>query len=274
MADNLPHCTHCGARQLMASPRFCHRCGQPIVEQVPKRRRRIPWLVLCLLVILALVAVAEVVLLLTGWPKMRTEATPDVQATAQAMLHLWAAQTAQAQPVETSVLSATPTMEAGALPPWTATRTPRPGHPQILQLSTAGGTARKEVSVGDVSVITMTFAFDFQRDTFAADMIVWFYAKYAQKKPHVSMSWTKPDGEVIRLVDLGVEKGQVYPFGQDAKLTAKLGGVSPVTGLFAVDPVAQAPVVQKGHYSLQIIGFVFESGSDLDAEFILYGGSP
>ncbi len=143
--------------------------------------------------------------------------------------------------------------------------------PETIILSTAEGTAQKEVQAGEVNVITMTFPFDFEAGTFAADMILYFDAKYTEKRPHVSMSWTKPDGTVLRVADIGVETGQAYPFGQDAKLTKKLAGVNPVKGLFAVDPAAQPPVVMKGQYSLQVIGFTFEPDSTLDAELIVYG---
>ena len=143
--------------------------------------------------------------------------------------------------------------------------------PETMTLSTVDGTAQKEVQAGEVGVITMTFPFEFEADTFAADMILYFDAKYKEKKPHVSMSWTKPDGTVVRVADMGVEQGQAYPFGQDEKLTRKLGGVSPVKSLFVADPKAQPLVVEKGQYQLQILGFTFEPDSDLDAELIIYG---
>jgi peptide/nickel transport system permease protein len=143
--------------------------------------------------------------------------------------------------------------------------------PETMVMNTADGTAYKEVLTGTVNTITMTFPFEFEADTFPSDMIVFFDATYQDKKPHVSMSWTKPDGTVIRVADMGVEEGQAYPFGQDEKLQRKLGGVTPVKGLFAEDPKAEPPVVQKGQYELLIQGFTFEPGSDLDAELVIYG---
>ena len=143
--------------------------------------------------------------------------------------------------------------------------------PETMVLNTADGTAQKEVITGTVNTITMTFPFEYEADTFPADMMVYFDATYKEKKPHVSMSWTKPDGTVVRIADMSVETGQVYAFGQDQKLQRKLGGVSPVKGLFAEDPKAQPLVVQKGQYQLQILGFTFEPDSDLDAELVIYG---
>lgn len=43
MADQLPYCIHCGAQQLNADARFCHRCGQPIEPVKPGRRQLPPW---------------------------------------------------------------------------------------------------------------------------------------------------------------------------------------------------------------------------------------
>jgi peptide/nickel transport system permease protein len=143
--------------------------------------------------------------------------------------------------------------------------------PETMVLSTAEGTAQKEVVTGTVNTITMTFPFEYEADSFPADMIVYFDATYKEKKPHVSMSWTKPDGTVIRIADMSVETGQTYSFSQDPKLERKLGGVSPVKALFAVDPKAQPLVVEKGQYQLQILGFTFEPDSDLDAELVIYG---
>jgi peptide/nickel transport system permease protein len=143
--------------------------------------------------------------------------------------------------------------------------------PETIVLNTAEGTAQRDMQAGEVNVITMTFPFDFEASTFASDMALFFDATYTEKKPHVSMSWTKPDGTVLRIADTGVEKGQVYQFNQDAKLTKKMGGVSPVKGLFAVDPAAQPPVVQQGPYSLEVIAFTFEPDSDVNGELIVYG---
>ncbi len=64
MADQLPYCIHCGAQQLNADARFCHRCGRPIVPAAsakPGRGKAAPWLA-PVLVSTAIVVVAAVVL--------------------------------------------------------------------------------------------------------------------------------------------------------------------------------------------------------------------
>lgn len=143
--------------------------------------------------------------------------------------------------------------------------------PETMVMNPAEGTAQKEMTLGAVNAITLTYPFEFEAATFAADAIIHFDATYKEKKPHVSISWTKPDGTVMRLADMGVEKGQTYPINQDTKLQKKLNNVMPVKGLFAEDVKAQPLTVQKGPYQLQILAFTFEPESDLNAEFIIYG---
>mgnify|MGYP000346295401 CR=1 FL=1 len=143
--------------------------------------------------------------------------------------------------------------------------------PVTIALSTADGSASKSVQTGEVNVITMTFPIEFEADEFAADMILYFTSRYQEKKPHISMTWIKPDGSSMRIADMSVEKGQTYPFGQDTKLTRKLGGLSPVKALFVKDPAAKTLTIEKGRYELQILAFTFEPESDLDAELVIYG---
>lgn len=77
MADQPPYCIHCGAQQLNADARFCHRCGRPIPavtlqpaappEFPPARRRRLnPWWLLPPLLAVALAAAA------LAWEPART----------------------------------------------------------------------------------------------------------------------------------------------------------------------------------------------------------
>lgn len=114
MADQLPYCIHCGAQQLNADARFCHRCGQPIGPANPGRQQLPPWvgpvLVSAVIVVVAAVAFAR---LLSGGSA--------------------ASKTAAATPAETVRLLAvqvTPTMAAVALltetPTPRATETPQP----------------------------------------------------------------------------------------------------------------------------------------------------
>lgn len=76
MADHLPYCTHCGAKQLTLNPGFCQFCGRPIVQVAASRRKGVPKLVLVVLAALATIAAVEIGLLAAGWP--RTKPAPHV----------------------------------------------------------------------------------------------------------------------------------------------------------------------------------------------------
>jgi peptide/nickel transport system permease protein len=145
--------------------------------------------------------------------------------------------------------------------------------PETIELSTLSGTAPKTTADGGggITIITSTFTFNYVYDDYPPDMIVYFTPKYAEKKPHVSMTWLTPDGRTIPVAEISVEKGQIYPFAQDEKLKRKLGGISPLQGLFVQDPAAGNTTLVKGQYQLRLVAFAFEPGSDLDAEFVLYG---
>lgn len=125
MADKLPYCIHCGARQLNADSKFCHQCGQPIVPAKPGRRKAAPWLA-PVLVSAAIVVVAAVVLasVLSRGPT----ASKPIAATptkAQSQAALVAPATGAAAPEITTPLPPTPT-ETPQPTPTLANITPEP----------------------------------------------------------------------------------------------------------------------------------------------------
>jgi peptide/nickel transport system permease protein len=118
--------------------------------------------------------------------------------------------------------------------------------------------------------IHINFTFDYPYDTFPQELAVYFTSKFQAKPPFVSLYWLTPDGRKIRVGDFSVEATETYRFSQDAKLQRRLGGLTPAVGLFAI-PDSDPPKPLKGSYQLQIEGVSFEKGTELDAEFVLYG---
>jgi peptide/nickel transport system permease protein len=118
--------------------------------------------------------------------------------------------------------------------------------------------------------ITISYVFDYLWGDFPEELTIFFDSQYEEKTPHISVSWLTPDGREIRLSSFSAETGHIYRIAQDERLSRKLGGLKPQVGLFA-DPDREEPVPVKGSYELRINAIVFEDGSDLDAEFILYG---
>jgi len=129
MANQLPYCMHCGARQLNAAARFCYRCGQPIVPipaATPRRRPLPPW-VGPLLASAAILVVAAVLFvpLLVGTPAAdRPAATTPVPSAVATPARVVQATTAGATPTMTA--SATPAPETPTPAPPTPTAPPQP----------------------------------------------------------------------------------------------------------------------------------------------------
>jgi peptide/nickel transport system permease protein len=145
--------------------------------------------------------------------------------------------------------------------------------PKSIYLSSEDGSASKVVTLDSLGneQVAITYSFNYSADAFPQDLVLFFAAKFSEKKPHASVSWVMPDGSEIRVADFSVDKTQSYYFSQDDKLQRRLKGASPQIGLFVSDPTAVKPSPVKGTYQLKISGLTFEKDSDMDAEFVLYG---
>ncbi len=105
---------------------------------------------------------------------------------------------------------------------------------------------------------------------FPDELSLFFESKYKEKLPHVSLTWSTPDGREIQLDSFALEPSTQYRLTQNERLSRKLGGNKVNVGLF-VDPEQETPVPLKGVYCLTVEGIVFEQDSDIDCEFVLYG---
>jgi peptide/nickel transport system permease protein len=127
------------------------------------------------------------------------------------------------------------------------------------------------VKNGDTTEITYTYTFDYNFDGFPDELSLYFTSQFNEKLPHVSLNWVTPDGREIRISSLSLDKSsQTYRVSQDDRLQRKLKGQYPQIGLFA-DPNIEEPTPLKGTYQLRVEGIVFEEGSDIDSEFVLFG---
>jgi len=142
--------------------------------------------------------------------------------------------------------------------------------PVSFFINSTQGNYKKVVVPGtnNTTQITLTYSFDYQYDGFPQEMSLYFTTKFASKQPYVTVNWLAPDGRNIRIDNLGVSRSQTFRFSQNQNLLAQMGGTNPMEGLFTyTDP--QKPV--KGVYQVVVDGTTFEQGSDIDAEFVLYG---
>lgn len=144
--------------------------------------------------------------------------------------------------------------------------------PVTMDLNSAKGqatiTTKPQTGMNEKLIV---FDFDYTYDGFPPDMTLYFTTKYVQKEPYVSISWVTPQGNEIRVADFAASQSEVYPFSQDTKLQRRLNGMPPQNALFVLDPSVKDSPVNKGHYQLKIDALTFEDGSDVNAEFVLYG---
>lgn len=143
--------------------------------------------------------------------------------------------------------------------------------PSTVLLDSRQGQGSKVVEPrGALTEITIEFPFNFQADDFPQELAIFFYATFAQKQPHVEMTWLTPDGREIRIGEYSPRARDSYRFEGDSRLARRLRNVPAQQALFAkpdVEPLAPL----KGVYTLRLDALVFEENGDLDAKFIAYG---
>jgi peptide/nickel transport system permease protein len=145
------------------------------------------------------------------------------------------------------------------------------------------GTPIKTVKVvsEDVTEISFSFPFDYPYKGFPQEIALRVDAQYERKKPLLDLTWWKPGPggvgarEEIEIGSFTIAPDFAYYASRDDRLRRKLDDQRPVKALFA-DPDAgsldtDSAAALPGHYELQVSGFVFEEGADLEAELIIYG---
>jgi peptide/nickel transport system permease protein len=143
--------------------------------------------------------------------------------------------------------------------------------------STKGdGEQSMESLSADTREIRYSYEFDFQYDDFPPELNVFTKAVYDEKQPFVEMTWQTPDGREIRISEFSSAPTTSFRFGQDERLQRRLEretGIDDVQVHQALfdDPTQEGLQVLKGVYTLEIIGLLFEEGSELDATFVSYG---
>jgi peptide/nickel transport system permease protein len=144
--------------------------------------------------------------------------------------------------------------------------------PKTLVISSQDSLVSKTRTVvsEDMNDITFIFSFEYPYDAFPQEMTIFFTSTYNQKSPFVSIHWITPNGQEIRVADIGIDRRYIYRLSQDDRLQRRLNGLVPHIGLFA-DPAGEAPVPLQGSYQLHVSAITFEQESDLDARMVLYG---
>lgn len=144
--------------------------------------------------------------------------------------------------------------------------------PVSFRVNTMDGSMTKTVTPAsdDISSEEITYSFDYAYDTPPQEMNLYFTTKFNTKLPFVSIVWHTPDGREIKIANMAVDRKITYRFSQDPKLQKSLKTDKVMNALF-MDPNSETPKIVKGTYELEIIGATFESGSDIDVEFVFHG---
>ena len=143
--------------------------------------------------------------------------------------------------------------------------------PETIVLNSKDGAVQKEVrSVSATSnEVKLPFTFEYNADTFPSDLVLFISTKYDEKAPFISLIWRTPDGREIDLGGHSSVSGSYY-LSRDKRLERKFKGQPVLEGLFG-DPNAETPTPLKGTYVLDVSGFTFDPGADVDTEVVIYG---
>lgn len=139
--------------------------------------------------------------------------------------------------------------------------------PETLSVGT--GASLQSLSAQQQSV-EISLGFEYAYDDFPSELTLFLTAKYAERSPHIKLSWRTPDGRVIALGDRSMKATERYGLSLDRRLERQLQGRPPEIGLFA-DPRARAPTVLKGRYELNLEGLLLEKDSEIEAKLVVYG---
>lgn len=144
--------------------------------------------------------------------------------------------------------------------------------PETLVFNSQHDPASKQTATlsTDMTDVTITFGFDYTADGFPQEVAVFLESAFAEKRPHVALTWLTPDGREMQLGDFTVQGNEAYYVSQDERLQRRLRGQVPLDVLFA-DPSQEESTPLKGRYELRIAGLVFEDESNLEAKLVVYG---
>ncbi len=144
--------------------------------------------------------------------------------------------------------------------------------PETIVMSSQGNPESKKTRAltPEMTAITITLPFDYPYRAFPQDMRIEVTARYQEKLPLAYLDLFKPDGSKISLGSLQLTSAQEFLLSADERIGPGLATKSRIPVYFAA-PGVDPPAPAQGRYELRVRAFVFEAGSDVDAQFALYG---
>lgn len=160
----------------------------------------------------------------------------------------------------------------------------------IILDSRKGGAGAIKVTVpGErISIIRIEFSFNYEYDAFPSEMNLFFYAQYNQSRPFITLYWTKPGNQQIKLRETVISAGERYYISNDNTLSeylreylsSRIGTeieyeIRPEVALLATedDSILRRDTATplKGKYKMTIEALLFESSANVDAKLLVYG---
>jgi len=139
-----------------------------------------------------------------------------------------------------------------------------------MKMDNPGVTKVVDADESGSSEIVITYTFDYSYDYFPQEMMIYFTPTFTTKGPFADAVWITPDGRKININNFALDSKTTYRFTQDARLQRLLKNQSAMEGLFR-DPAQETATPLKGTYQLVINAYTFETGSSVDAEFVMHG---
>ena len=145
--------------------------------------------------------------------------------------------------------------------------------PQTIIVNTQLGATKVGKPVpGGMRAVDMTHSFNYPYDAFPSEINLFLKANFKENRPYVSFFWLTPDGRRIPLGERSVRASERFSISLDRHLAQRLGRRPPEIGLFTMpNATVDNAVPLRGRYQLQLEGFLFEEGSNLEAKLVVYG---
>jgi peptide/nickel transport system permease protein len=163
--------------------------------------------------------------------------------------------------------------------------------PETIILDTLkGGTGVTKITVpGErMSIVRIEYSFNYDYDDFPSEINLFFEAKFNQSRPYITLYWTKPNSQQIKLKDLIIKAADRYYISIDDKLAAELRtylsskigqqieyDIPPEIALFAVEDESilklETAKPLKGKYKIIIEATLFERDANVDTKLVVYG---
>ena len=145
--------------------------------------------------------------------------------------------------------------------------------PQTIIVNTQlGATKVGKPLPGGMRAVDMTLSFNYPYDAFPSEINLFLKANFKENRPYVSFFWLTPDGRRIPLGERSVRASERFSISLDRHLAQRLGRRPPEIGLFTMpNATVDNAVPLRGRYQLQLEGFLFEEGSNLEAKLVVYG---